>query len=108
MRNLLSETLQAVICQTLVKKAAGGRIAAFEILLATPAIRHFIRQDMPAHMESRMQTSAEKGMCTLEQYLQELVTKRLINATIADAVIANRGVFKEMTAEGMNPKNKKI
>src|SRR4029077_18143455 len=46
-RTLLSETLQAVICQTLVRKISGGRIAAFEIMLATNSIRHFIRQDMP-------------------------------------------------------------
>jgi twitching motility protein PilT len=72
-RTLLSETLQAIICQTLVRKATGGRIAAFEIMLASTAIRHFIRRDMDSHMESTMQTSGDKGMCTLEQYLNELV-----------------------------------
>jgi len=94
-RNLLSETLQAVICQTLVKKISGGRTAAFEIMLCTPAIRHFIRQDMVAHMESTIQTSGEKGMCTLEYYLQKLVTSQVIHAKIAEQVIANRGPYKE-------------
>ncbi len=94
-RNLLSETLQAVICQTLVRKTTGGRTAAFEIMLATPAIRHFIRKDMSTHMESAMQTSGDKGMFTLEQYLHELVAKRIINATVASMVLANRGTFKE-------------
>jgi twitching motility protein PilT len=97
-RNLLSETLQAVICQTLVKKISGGRAAAFEIMLCTPAIRHFIRQDMIAHMESTIQTSAEKGMCTLENYLQTLVTKRVIHAKVAEQVVQSRGPYKEAYA----------
>jgi twitching motility protein PilT len=97
-RNLLSETLQAVICQTLVKRISGGRIAAFEIMLCTPAIRHFIRQDMAAHMESTIQTNAEKGMCTLENYLQTLVTKKLINAKVAENVVLSRGPYKEAYA----------
>lgn len=85
-RNLLSETLQAVICQTLVKKIAGGRAAAFEIMLATPAIRHLIRQDMVTHMVSTIQTNGDVGMCTLEQYLQELVAKRVITLAVARSV----------------------
>ncbi|MEO8401386.1 MAG: PilT/PilU family type 4a pilus ATPase [Gammaproteobacteria bacterium] len=101
-RNLLSETLQAVICQTLVKKIGGKRMAAFEIMLAIPAVRHFIRQDMTAHMESAMQTNGDKGMFTLEQNLQELVSKRLINSMVANAVLANRGTFKEAGNPDMN------
>jgi len=100
-RNLLSETLQAILCQTLVKKVSGGRIAAFEIMLATPAIRHLIRQDMIAHMESTIQTSGDIGMCTLEQNLQDLVAKRLVSTATARTVIANRGSFlKEPTKTG--------
>ncbi len=105
-RNLLSETLQAVICQTLVKKASGGRIAAFEIMLSTPPIRHFIRQDMTAHMESAMQTSGDIGMFTLEQYLHDLVAKRQIHSLVADNTMANRGAFKEGIKE-LNEKSKK-
>ena len=94
-RSLLSETLKAVICQTLVKKTMGGRIAAFEIMLATPPIRHFIRQDMAAHMESAMQISGDKGMCTMEQFLNQLINQRLITSNTAKAILANRGSFKE-------------
>lgn len=101
-RNLLAETLQAVICQTLVKKVGGGRIAAFEIMLATVPVRHFIKQDMAAHMESAMQTNRDKGMCTMEQSLQELINKGLINATTAANVMINRS-FKE----GNEQKNNK-
>jgi twitching motility protein PilT len=95
-RTLLADTLQAVICQTLVRRVHGGRIAAFEIMLASTAIRHFIRRDMDAHMESTMQTSGDKGMCTLEQYLNELVQKRLITAAVANSIIVNRGSFKDV------------
>lgn len=104
-RTLLSETLQAVICQTLVKKISGGRVAAFEVLLMTAAIRHYIRQDMPSHMESTMQTSGDKGMCTLEQYLQQLVSRRMINAMIATNAVINRGTIED--ADRFSQKQKK-
>lgn len=97
-RTLLSETIQAVICQTLVKKISGGRTAAFEIMLATNAIRHYIREDMPAHMESTMQMSGSKGMCTFERSLHDLVSRRVINQMVASTVIINRGTFKEPAA----------
>jgi twitching motility protein PilT len=95
-RTMLSETLQAVVCQTLVKCLAGGRVAAFEILFATQAMRHFIRQDMSAHMESAMQTNGDKGMCTLEQYLHDLVVKRVISPSVAATMIASRGIFRNV------------
>jgi twitching motility protein PilT len=77
-RNRLSESLQAVIYQKLIKKITGGRIAAFEIMIGTPAIRHLIREDKIAQMYSTIQTGKEKGMCTMEQYLQELAAKNII------------------------------
>ncbi len=92
-RNLISETLEAVIYQTLVKKNQGGRIAAFEIMLANPAIRHQIRQDMIAQMSSTIQTNGHIGMCTLDQYLQELVSKHYITVATARDVAANQGLF---------------
>jgi len=106
-RNLLSETLQGVVCQTLVKKISGGRAAAFEVMLVTPPIRHFIRQDMVAHMESAMQMSIGKGMCTMESYLHELVAKRVINQMVAEAVMASRGQYKD-EKENIPPKKKKL
>lgn len=92
-RNLLSETIQAVICQTLVKRISKGRVAAFEIMLATPAIRHLVRQDMIAHMESTIQTNGDIGMCTFDQYLQELVSKHLITAATARSTVISRGLI---------------
>ncbi len=78
-RNLLSESLQAVICQTLVKKLAGGRVAAYEIMIGTPAIRNLIREDKIAQMYSVIQTSSSVGMCTMDQSLRELAKKNITN-----------------------------
>lgn len=105
-RGMLSETVQAIIGQTLVKKISGGRVAAFEILLATTAVRHYIRRDMPAHLESAMQTGASKGMSTLEQSLHELVSKNLINQSVAATIITMRGEFREIQ-EPQDNKSKK-
>lgn len=91
-RNLLSESLQAVISQTLVKKSSGGRVAAFEIMLGTPAIRNLIREDKISQMISVIQTNSGVGMKTLDQYLQELVTKQIITSEVAQKVAVNKGL----------------
>jgi twitching motility protein PilT len=93
-RNLLSETIQAVVCQTLVKKLKGGLTGAFEIMLATPAIRHMIHQDMISQMSSTIQTSGDIGMNTMEQYLQELVMKQIISPSAARSAIINQDAFQ--------------
>src|SRR3990167_4558145 len=93
-RNLLSETVQAVLCQTFVKSTHGGRVAAFEIMLATPAIRHQIRQDKIPHMTTTLQTNGDIGMCTMEQYLQELLKKGIITQTAARLATMSQGSFR--------------
>jgi twitching motility protein PilT len=92
-RNLLSESLQAVICQTLVKREEGGRVPAFEIMLGSPAIRNLIREDKVAQMYTSMQTSHDTGMRTLDQYLQELVIKGLISTATAKEAAVNKQLF---------------
>jgi twitching motility protein PilT len=92
-RNMLSESLQAVICQTLLKKIGGGRIAAFEIMLGTSAIRNLIREDKIAQMYSTIQTGSEVGMCTLDQYLQSLVKKQMIDTTSAREIAISKDAF---------------
>lgn len=82
-RNLISESIQAVICQTLIKKEQGGRVAAFEIMLGTPAIRNLIREDKTAQMYSVLQTGSSMGMCTMEQSIQQLVKKGVITEAAA-------------------------
>ena len=73
-RSMLSESLQAVISQTLLKKIGGGRVAAHEIMLGTPAIRNLIREDKVAQMYSAIQTGGSIGMQTLDSCLSSLVS----------------------------------
>jgi len=84
-RSMLSESLQAVISQVLLKKAGGGRVAAHEIMLGTPAIRNLIREDKVAQMYSAIQTGAAVGMKTLDQALKELVKRGVVAETVARA-----------------------
>ncbi|MBF0173886.1 MAG: type IV pilus twitching motility protein PilT [Magnetococcales bacterium] len=82
-RTMLSESLRAVISQTLLKKKGGGRVAAHEILVGTHAIRNLIRENKVAQMYSSIQTGRNFGMQTLEQCLQELLDKKLITKEAA-------------------------
>jgi twitching motility protein PilT len=82
-RSMLSESLQSVVSQTLMKRATGGRVAAHEIMIGTPAIRNLIREGKVAQMYSAIQTGASLGMTTLDQCLEELVTKRTITKEVA-------------------------
>lgn len=78
-RSMLSESLNAVVAQTLLKKVGGGRVAAHEIMIGTSAIRNLIREDKVAQMYSAIQTGGATGMQTMDQCLTELVDKRLIS-----------------------------
>ena len=78
-RSMLSESLQAVVSQTLLKKPGGGRIAAWEIMIGTPAIRNLIREDKVAQMYSAIQTGGAHGMQTLDQHLAQLVKAGLVS-----------------------------
>jgi twitching motility protein PilT len=77
-RSMLSESLKAVISQTLLKRIGGGRIAAHEIMLGTPAIRNLIREDKVAQMYSSIQTGQNVGMQTLDQNLKGLLAQGLV------------------------------
>ena len=82
-RSMLSESLQAVISQTLLKKIGGGRVAAHEIMIGTPAIRNLIREDKIAQMYSAIQTGSAYGMTTMDQSLQTLMNKGMITRDVA-------------------------
>ncbi|MBL4795023.1 MAG: type IV pilus twitching motility protein PilT [Pseudomonadales bacterium] len=82
-RSMLSESLQAVISQSLMKKVGGGRVAAHEIMIGTPAIRNLIREDKVAQMYSAIQTGGALGMQTLDQCLAEMVRTGQITREIA-------------------------
>ncbi len=88
-RAMLSESLRAVISQTLLKKVGGGRIAAHEIMIGTPAIRNLIRENKVAQMYSAIQTGQGQGMQTLDQCLQELLQKGVISREDARAKAMN-------------------
>ncbi|MFM7275635.1 MAG: type IV pilus twitching motility protein PilT [Gammaproteobacteria bacterium] len=82
-RSMLSESLMAVVSQTLLKRVGGGRIAAHEIMRGTPAIRNLIREDKVAQMYSAIQTGSSLGMQTMDQCLTDLLAKRLITREAA-------------------------
>ena len=93
-RSMLSESLRAVISQTLMKTADGnGRVAAHEIMLGTPAIRNLIRENKVPQMVSVMQTSAREGMQTLDSDLQRLVKSRKITQQAALEKAQNKQIF---------------
>ena len=77
-RSMLSESLKAVISQTLMKKIGGGRVAAHEIMIGTPAIRNLIREDKIAQMYSAIQTGQNVGMQTLDQNLKTLLAQGIV------------------------------
>jgi twitching motility protein PilT len=83
-RAMLSESLQAVISQTLLKtKDGSGRVAAHEIMIGTPAIRNLIREAKIAQMYSAIQTGSNVGMQTLDQNLTDLVRRNVISSAAA-------------------------
>ena len=92
-RSMLSESLQAVIAQTLMKKVSGGRTAAWEIMVGTAAIRNLIREDKVAQMYSAIQTGRKDGMQTLDQHLQELVEKGVVARQTARTKAVNKAAF---------------
>ncbi len=89
-RAMLSESLKAVISQTLLKKQGGGRVAAHEIMIGTPAIRNLIRENKIAQMYSAIQTGQQYGMKTLDQDLQRLVREGLVSRQAAMTKAANK------------------
>ncbi|RMH16523.1 MAG: type IV pilus twitching motility protein PilT [Gammaproteobacteria bacterium] len=78
-RAMLSESLRSVITQTLLKKKTGGRVAAHEIMIGTPAIKNLIRENKIAQMYSAIQTGRSEGMQTMEQALRNLVDKNIVS-----------------------------
>jgi twitching motility protein PilT len=92
-RSMLSESLRAVISQTLVKKVGGGRVAAHEIMIGVPAIRNLIREDKIAQMYSAIQTGMSNGMQTMDQCLQNLVNRGLISRQDAMSKATDKNQF---------------
>jgi twitching motility protein PilT len=102
-RAMLSESLRAVISQTLLKKIGGGRIAAHEIMIGNAAIRNLIREGKVAQMYSAIQTGVRDGMQTLDQNLQELVRARQITAESARVRAVNKDLFAAGATATLGP-----
>jgi twitching motility protein PilT len=95
-RAMLSESLVAVISQALLKTKDGlGRIAAFEILIGTSAVRNLIRENKVAQMYSSMQTGQGAGMQTMDQALLDLVRRNKITRATALEIANNRDLFQQ-------------
>ncbi len=92
-RSMLSESLQAVIAQSLLKKIGGGRVAALEIMICNSAIRNLIREDKVAQMYSSIQTGQAQGMITFDQYLAQLLKEKLITRETARDISTNKAAF---------------
>ncbi|MEN8169953.1 MAG: type IV pilus twitching motility protein PilT [Pseudomonadota bacterium] len=92
-RSMLSESLRAVISQTLLKKVGGGRVAAHEIMIGMPAIRNLIRENKIAQMFSAIQTGQQYGMQTLDQNLKHMVEKGMVSKQEARSKAANKNDF---------------
>jgi twitching motility protein PilT len=93
-RSMLSESLRAVISQTLLKtKDGNGRVAAHEIMIGTPAIRNLIRENKVAQMYSAIQTGQNVGMQTLDQNLLDLVRRNVVSSAEARYKAANKDAF---------------
>jgi twitching motility protein PilT len=92
-RSMLSDSLQAVVAQTLIRRQEGGRVAGLEIMLCTAAIRNLIREDKVPQIYSSIQTGQQLGMCTLDQNLRDLLAKQTISRDVAKAYAVNKELF---------------
>ncbi len=92
-RAMLSESLQGVIAQRLLKKPGGGRVAAYEIMIGTPAIRNLIREAKIPQIYGMIQTGKEAGMITMDQSLEDLVNRGVVERAVARSLAVDQAKF---------------
>jgi len=97
-RTMFAESIQAVVTQTLLRKRAGGRIAAIEVLIGTPAVRNLIRENKIHQIPSSMQTGQAVGMQTLDMALLDLVNKGLVTREEAQSRTLTPNLFGPVVA----------
>ena len=101
-RTQLSLVLEGIVCQALLSKVGGGRVAALEIMVPTPAIRNLIREDKIHQIYSSMQTGQEKyGMQTMNQSLATLYQRKQVLLDTALTASSNRDELTEMISRGV-------
>jgi len=93
-RAMLSESLQGVIAQRLLKKTGGGRTAAYEIMIGTPAIRNLIREAKVPQIYGMIQTGKEAGMATMDQSLEDLVSRGVVDREVARPLAVDPSKFE--------------
>ena len=93
-RAMLSESLQGVIAQRLLKKTGGGRVAAYEIMIGTPAIRNLIREAKVPQIYGMIQTGKEVGMATMDQSLEDLVSRGVVDREVARPLAVDPSKFE--------------
>ena len=99
-RVMLSESLRGVIAQTLLPKKGGGRVAALEVLIVTPAISNLIREGKTFQIPSAMQTGKNLGMVMLNDALFALVQKGLVEPRDAYIKSVDKNGFEMMLTRG--------
>lgn len=103
-RAMLASSLQAVIAQSLLKRAdGGGRVAAFEILIGTNAVRNLIRENQISQLYSMLQTGSRFGMVTMEDYVKDLVSDGLVSQEEAQRVLMKTTGKDSKLESGMGP-----
>jgi twitching motility protein PilT len=101
-RTQLSLTLEGIVCQALLPKIGGGRVAALEIMIPTPGIRNLIREDKIHQIYSAMQTGQEKlGMQTMNQSLATLYHNKTVTLETALAASSNRDELQDLINRGV-------
>jgi twitching motility protein PilT len=93
---MLSESLKGVIAQTLLPKKGGGRVAALEVLIVTPAISNLIREGKTFQIPSAMQTGKQHGMVMLNDALLGLVQKGLVEPVDAFIKAVDKANFEAL------------
>ena len=92
----LSESILAVVSQVLLKKRSGGRIAAFEIMIGTPAVSNLIRENKTFQLPSILQTGSKQGMITMEQSLMNLLSKGEIDKNEVMEIVEDPSVLDKI------------
>src|SRR5439155_8126405 len=94
-RNVLGETIRAVVAQQLMPKVGGGRVAALEILFASPAIGNMIREGKTSQVTSAIQTGVKEGMIDMDGSIRRLYEEKKVTGRAAYDKAIDKEIFKD-------------
>lgn len=98
-RAMLSESVQSIISQSLLPKIGGGRTAAWEILIGTPAVRNLIRENKIPQIFSSIQTGQNVGMRTMDDSLMNLVKRKVIDSNTALPLMRDKDMLRRVSGQ---------